>query len=72
MPDHQPGGSHPMPHPLRLKLDACGEVLTPDQWAALPFVARRRLLQVPTGTPMERAAFTALLRWLLATFPPAP
>ncbi|MBZ0122028.1 MAG: hypothetical protein K8H88_33850 [Sandaracinaceae bacterium] len=49
---------------------ALGLQVSRAQWDALPAAARARLALLPSQTGVERAAFVALVGWLLATFPP--
>jgi hypothetical protein len=53
--------------------DTCrdaGVPLTDEQWDALPPAARRRLLEHPRATNLDRKKLAELARWMLATFPP--
>ena len=57
-----------MPVAVRRKLAEVGVELGDVQWRGLPLVARRRLLEMPAETPLERVAFGQLVHWLKRTF----
>lgn len=57
-----------MPVAVRRKLAEAGVQLLEAQWRRLPLVARRRLLELPAETPVERASFGQFVQWLKRTF----
>lgn len=52
------------------RMAAAGVRVSPEQWAALPAAARRRLAEHPDGDAVSRRTLGQLARWLITTFPP--
>lgn len=57
-----------IPDALQLKLDASGAKMDEVQWRRLPVAARRRLVDMPADTPLDRRALAMWVDWLERTF----